>query len=1158
MINIDLIIISLFLVLTFLIGIYYGKGITTFHDYAVGNRKMSTTVITLSLIATIYGGNILYAGLDAYYRQGLNAFMKDLRDPIRTYIASRFIIFRMKEFKNHLSIAESMGSLYGPTIRVITAIFGILMSIAVLTAQIKVGLKITHSLFPHITHVPTSVTIAILAVLVISYSTFGGARAVVLTDVYQFLLFSLCLPILIFVLLCYANNITSDWSTLSHLPQFNMETLLLWKSSLKECLYFISYAIFKFNPAGTQRFYMASSVHQAAKVFSKTALIRILFSLLFLGVAIALHMGKYTILPNQNVLNYIIQFTQFPGMKGILVTAMFALLMSTADSYLHAASVLFTNDIWPIIAISTNRIGNPSLKIVRISSVCIGITSIFIVYHTTNIIQLINHAITLYTPAVTIPFVMACCGFRPRATAVLLSIGMNTIITGYHIFCKNQMIPQQNVLESMGYSILILLISHYLLPKIPNTGWIGIKDSSAWDLQNQETRRWWHERGKQIRTLFTKKHRENFFPTKESTFILLGIYIIMNTIVALFFIQKHYLSSYIYSYMMIMAMGTLLAIYPALHSYRKKGSPMLHWVWPILLLVLLFIMPMQFARLSHYTPMGYALLICSLSFAIVLLTLEISILMFFIALLICNFIPPHIQFWEPFYASYAKATSVECLMATVLITATIVGCTIYKRVLGRSNIRLQVIELTRTYEHRISLETMYNQAYWFRLDATYGSNLLEEMSKMLQEPYDYLHTHGQEALGKHISAFITKLKKIGTLLQYRANEERHLKLNKQSVKKIAIEPAILKVHSTIKKLGEPMHLLLRNQTNIQQLIADPELFEYFLLLNIWEMSKNPQATDHMIYLTIANTTLQYDDNSIILSDNQKLTLPALAFWFSTDATIKYTLPTYAIKNILTSTHIPLTENKLYQEESSQIVTSHGGYVKIIETQYDLTCLYVWPVAGKKVMRFKTYDPMQLNSMIRETPESIAQEQELITLITNQTIIPKENVEKTISFIKNAHGLVSRKSGVPYYTHPMEVAKILLEVTHDPAAILTGLLHDIVEDTPITIMQIEVMYGSEIAHMVSMLTHYNTKGYPWKLDEQKNKSMLDQCNDVRIVYIKLADRLHNIRTLSAHKVIKQKQIARETIEFYIPWGEKNNAPAQWLSEMQVICEKVLKK
>ncbi|AWN81596.1 hypothetical protein [Candidatus Cardinium hertigii] len=222
MIQIDLLIIGLFLLITLIIGLYYDRGIKTFQDYAVGNKKMSTMVITLSLIATTYGGSILSSRPEGYYRSGLHALIMDLASPINFYIASRFILLRMKEFVNHFSIAESMGSMYGAVVRVVTAIFGIMITVSLLTVQVKVGQIVITSLLPStIASDHATMALTMLSLLFIGYTTLGGSRSVAITDVYQFLLFGLCFPMLIPLFLYHAEDLGSGYQKLMRLPTFN-------------------------------------------------------------------------------------------------------------------------------------------------------------------------------------------------------------------------------------------------------------------------------------------------------------------------------------------------------------------------------------------------------------------------------------------------------------------------------------------------------------------------------------------------------------------------------------------------------------------------------------------------------------------------------------------------------------------------------------------------------------------------------------------------------------------------------------------------------------------------------------------------------------------------------------------------------------------------
>ncbi|TDG94185.1 Bifunctional (p)ppGpp synthase/hydrolase RelA [Cardinium endosymbiont of Culicoides punctatus] len=400
------------------------------------------------------------------------------------------------------------------------------------------------------------------------------------------------------------------------------------------------------------------------------------------------------------------------------------------------------------------------------------------------------------------------------------------------------------------------------------------------------------------------------------------------------------------------------------------------------------------------------------------------------------------------------------------------------------------------------------------------------------------------------------LYKFSNLLLQRIKEERRFHLNANDIKPVVIDPVIFKVRGDIHGLDEPMQLLLYNQATQQTLQADPELFERLLAINLLAISKSEQALDATVTLTIVDTTLKYyyqDVNQEKDSLSEKL--DALAFCMSTSAHPEHILSTYQVDDMPTTVFLPKTASKLYQVESRHIVQAHGGYVEITETEEKLVCLYILPIAGKRFMRLKTYDPVDLDREVAETPESLAQEKELVLLVTKKTSLTKEEVEKTIAFIKKAHGLTRRKSGEPYYTHPMAVAKILLEVTKDPEVILAGLLHDIVEDTLVTLEQIELLYGKQVAYLVDMVTHYNTHGYRFLFAQYIIEDMLSNCKDIRVVYIKLADRLHNMRTIGFRNKEDQERIARETACFHIRWGAKyneNNELSPWISELKSIC------
>ncbi|MBE7638329.1 RelA/SpoT family protein [Sneathiella sp. P13V-1] len=141
----------------------------------------------------------------------------------------------------------------------------------------------------------------------------------------------------------------------------------------------------------------------------------------------------------------------------------------------------------------------------------------------------------------------------------------------------------------------------------------------------------------------------------------------------------------------------------------------------------------------------------------------------------------------------------------------------------------------------------------------------------------------------------------------------------------------------------------------------------------------------------------------------------------------------------------------------------------------------------------------------------------------------------------AHGAQKRASGDPYFSHPVEVAGILTELKLDMATIITGLLHDTIEDTVATPEEIEEEFGSEIAVLVdgvTKLSQLELQSDRTKQAENFSKLLLAMSNDIRVLLVKLADRLHNMRTLHfIKKPEKRLRIATETMEIYAPLAER---------------------
>lgn len=201
--------------------------------------------------------------------------------------------------------------------------------------------------------------------------------------------------------------------------------------------------------------------------------------------------------------------------------------------------------------------------------------------------------------------------------------------------------------------------------------------------------------------------------------------------------------------------------------------------------------------------------------------------------------------------------------------------------------------------------------------------------------------------------------------------------------------------------------------------------------------------------------------------------------------------------------------------------------------------------GVEIMKFKDNEMVTIDSII----EAIRK---------YQPDGPLELVRRAYNLANDAHKGQTRVSGEEYIMHPVGVAKILSELQIDALTISAALLHDVVEDTTYTLAQMREIFGDEVAMLIDGVTKLGKMEYKSKEErklENYRKMFLAMARDIRVILIKLADRLHNMRTLKYMREDKQKRIASETIEIYAPLANRLGiSNVKW--EMEDLCLRYL--
>lgn len=460
--DIDTFLVVSFILLNLVIGVCYSKRITSVSDYALGGRHFDTSSLVATTVATTIGGGFFAGAITESYRQGLYFIIPALGEPISLILVSIFLIPRMKEFLGDISIAESMGKIFGKKVQLVCAIFGIFLCAGIIALQFKV-LSSIFSLFFGVSGFYGALAGALV---VITYSTLGGIRAVTFTDVIQFFTFGTIIPIVSLLIWKTLGDTDQVFKTIASTPNFDFSSVFDatnpdFRKSVFLLLFFL---VPGFQPVFFQRITMATDIAQAKKVFLIAGVIStaILLVTSLLGLLI---LSDNTNLDPDSLLPYIIDEYSYTGLKGLLAVGVISIVMSTADSYINSASAMFTNDVFKLASKGTK---NLEIIITRGFAFFVGTIALILAVKSTSILNLILFILGCYMPVVSVPLVFAILGFRSSGKSVLMGMlggGITTI--SWNIWMSYTNID--SVIPGIFGNIIILFASHYILRQ--SGGW---------------------------------------------------------------------------------------------------------------------------------------------------------------------------------------------------------------------------------------------------------------------------------------------------------------------------------------------------------------------------------------------------------------------------------------------------------------------------------------------------------------------------------------------------------------------------------------------------------------------------------------------------------------------------------------------------------------
>ena len=535
---VDLMLISGFLLLTFLLGMAHGKKVKSLRDYALGSREFSTFALSATMIATYGSSSALIITWQRIYTDGFFYMVSSSCIGICLILIAVFIVPRMGEFLGTISIADAFGGLYGNKVRYITASTGIIDAVGYIAAQFMVLGATISTVFD----LKPEVSITIAGGLVTLYSAFGGIRAVTFTDVIQLFAFGAIIPLLSVIIwdFLFVSHPEFDLYIAISDPKYNLFQIFSFDNPdflnmlTLACIFLIP----NFSPAIAQRMFIAKNLGQLQKVliYSGIALIVIKFLSSWIGFLLYQEDASVT---DGDVVKLMMSKYTYIGLKGALTIAVLAMAMSTADSYINSSSVLFAHDICKVFRF-TDRY---QLLIAKLFAGLLGIFSIILCFYSeNNLLKLVLTMGASYYMIVSSPAIVTFLGFRSKTATILSGMfaGLLFLILWKYIF----KIDIQPITLGMLVNFIVMMIVHYtFFRNDEKLGWGQYENKEFLIAQNEAIRDFFTSCKEQILDVFHPKNwtKENLkaiylskIPTEDTGYFILGSYAVLTIMPTLY------------------------------------------------------------------------------------------------------------------------------------------------------------------------------------------------------------------------------------------------------------------------------------------------------------------------------------------------------------------------------------------------------------------------------------------------------------------------------------------------------------------------------------------------------------------------------------------------------------------------------------------------
>ena len=1148
--SIDFLIVYTFLAITLVIGIRAGKGVKDIRDYVIANKSFGTGALVLTYLATnITGAGVLHVA-DLIFSKGIIIVVAGLGVMISYIITAFFIAPKIIRFSNCLTMGDLMKELYGPLSGIIAGILGFLTTISIAGMDL-IGISI---ICETLLGIKASWVIIIIALLLAIYSARGGIRSVTATDIFQFLVFIIGLPTIAYFILNKAGGIQAVFTNIS----IDQLQIISHENFSFYLILFLLWSIFPagmIDPAIMQRLLTGKNGRQLRNQYLVIAGFEPAFYLILLCIAFST-LILYPNLEKQHILPHIIQNLLPIWLKGIAIASLLATSISSVSSYLHIAGVTFVHDI--IQPLIKKRYAINELRWMRYTTLGMSLIAVAISLKTTNTFDLLLTTLAFTGPLLMFPLLSGIMGLKTDKQSFYVALIITLIaFTGCKFFLPDNLSYLTTLVTIISNGIFFFGMHLYV-----NKGFAIVS-------RKRDKNVIWQPNKQSIyQTLKT------FIPTpkgivrysQEKThiygapYILFGVFFAINYIVPYFIWPTEILPYNDFIVFLRMLGGVLCGLLIVREKWANWLVPYIPSFWHF---TVMYCLPFTGTIMLLFTGASIEWVVHIIAIIILLFLLLDWVTAIIIGVLgvVLGYVTYRLFFGIP-------VISISFISRYLMIYQAIFGILIGFLFARRRQMRYD--RLTTDNQSLVASEQENKQELLevfkdkIRVLKTLKHAKIENLRKAvtlvkelrLQENQGFQEVTNMHNTLDELQATLTPMAVALERIESRAND--YLRLDIQPI-------AITNLLVDLQEKASYPNLSFTNNSSYTEIIGDPKRIEK-LLLNSVEILAASMLDNNPMYISLADTKLTYALTTVKKDNSYIKQVPAIAFSLSVNPLVDTVVVSYEAQMQSISLPIPNSPEELLPINNQRIIKAHYGYTNIVGSK-QINHLYVLPTNLKEVRPRDMDDPyMELGvDLIRADdtyPGAIEQERAFLQALQKKSNVSLTAIETAIEMIKWYHGPVKRKSGEPFYLHPIAVAQIVLNYNTEKPTIIGALLHDTVEDTAMLLENIEMIFGKEVADVVDGVTHFESRKdtfYKVQLTNHENILMLLETADKRALYVKIADRMHNMRTIEGHSSYqKKKSIAEETLQFFVPLAKALNLEnaAEELKErsMKVINQK----